>query len=307
MEQIAEGGQSWVYEVRDLTNVWVDRAVLKRLKNHDRLNRFDREIKATQALDHPSIAKIVDYSLEEPAFYVSPHYEGRSLRSIAPLNTIDAIDLFIAICDPIAYAHAKGVIHRDLKPDNIILKNGGQVVIVDFGLCYFEDDERLTETMEQVGSRFYMAPEMEAGRAQTVTPLVDVYSLGKLLYFLLSNRDLHRESYSGENNLVSILGNKQLDYLNQFIFPVSVESDARKRVPVAELMGRTRVVRRLVEEHFYPGREGSKCRFCGIGEYGRTVPTRLRVRELGIETNRTYETVVCNQCGNLQWFVSQSS
>jgi hypothetical protein len=161
--------------------------------------------------------------------------------------------------------------------------------------------------MEQVGSRFCTAPEMAAGRAQTVTPLVDLSSLGKLLYFLLSNRDLHRESYSGENNLVSILGDKQLDYLNQFIFPVSVEFDARKRVPVAELMRRTRVIRRLVEEHFYPGREGSKCRFCGIGEYVGTVPKTLRVREPGIETNRTSETVVCNQCGNLQWFVSQSS
>lgn len=202
VEHISEGGQSWVYEVRDLTSAWTDRAVLKRLKNHNRLSRFEREIKATKALDHPSIAKIVDYSLEDPAFYVTPLYEGATLREIAPLDTLTAIDLFIEICEAIAYAHAKGVTHRDIKPENIILKKNQRVVVLDFGLCYLEDEDRLTETMEQVGSRFYMAPELEAGRAHAVTDLVDSYSLGKLLYFLLVGRDLHRESFSGENNLV---------------------------------------------------------------------------------------------------------
>jgi serine/threonine protein kinase len=227
-------------------------------------NRFDREIKATKALNHASIARVVDYSLEEPAFYVSPHYGGTSLRSIAPLETLKAIDVFIAIGEATAYAHSKGVIHRDLKPDNIIYQSDGHIVIVDFGLCYFEDDERLTETREQVGSRFYIAPELEAGRALSVTPLVDSYSLGKLLYFLLSGRDLHRELYSGVNDIVGVRGDKQLDYLNEFIFPVSIEPDPAKRVDVHKLLERARLVRKLVNEHFYPGREGSKCRFCAV-------------------------------------------
>src|SRR5262245_40118918 len=98
VEQISEGGQSWIYEVRDLTGAWTGRAVLKRLKNHNRLRRFEREIEATKALDHPSIATILDYSLTDPAFYVSPYYEGRTLRSLAPLDTIRAIDLFILVC-----------------------------------------------------------------------------------------------------------------------------------------------------------------------------------------------------------------
>jgi serine/threonine protein kinase len=271
------------------------------------LARFEREIKATKALDHPSIARVVDYSLADPAFYVSPYYEGTCLRSVAPLNTVAAINLFIAICEAMVYAHSKGVIHRDIKPDNIIRKNDGSVVVVDFGLCYLQDEDRLTETMEQVGSRFYMAPEMEAGKAHLVTALADSYSLGKLLYFLLSGRDLHRESYSAENDLVNVLSNKQLEYLNQFLFPVSVTADASKRVPAAELMERALLVRRLVEEHFYPGREGSRCRLCGIGEYVRNARPTLRVKEGSLETNRTYETVVCNHCGNLQWFLPKSS
>lgn len=307
VEPIAEGGQAWVYEVRDLSASWKDRAILKRLKNHNRLSRFEREIKAAKILDHPSIAKLVDYSLEDPAFSVSPLYVGTTLRSIAPVNTLAAIDLFIKICEAIAYAHSKGVVHRDIKPENIICGQDGSVVVLDFGLCYFQDEDRLTETMEQVGSRFYMAPEMEAGRASAVNALADSYSLGKLLYFLLSGRDLHREAFSGENNLANLLGNKQLEYLNQYVFPMSVTSDAASRISVVQLLEQVRLVGQLMREHYYPGREGAKCRFCGIGEYVRNWSLTIRVKDGTLEGPKDFETAVCNHCGNLQWFVPQRS
>ena len=167
VRQIGEGCQAWIYEVQDVSRSHEGPAILKRLKNHNRLGRFEREIKATNALNHPAIPQIIDYSLKKPAFFVTPIYRGSNLKQIAPLAALPAIDIFIQICEVIAYAHSQGVVHRDIKPENILFTFDGKVVVLDFGLSYFleEDEDRLTETMEQVGSRFFIAPELEAGRA----------------------------------------------------------------------------------------------------------------------------------------------
>ena len=187
IEPIGEGGQSHVYIVRDVRGEYPGQLVVKRLRNLKRLGRFEREINTVQQLDHRAIAPIIDYSLKEPAFFVTKHYSGGVLTDHVPLPPLKALELFIQICDIIAYAHTRGVIHRDLKPDNIVLDEVGSPVVIDFGLCYLEEDERrLTATMEQVGSRFYMAPELEAGRIEKVTDKTDSYGLGKILYFLLS-------------------------------------------------------------------------------------------------------------------------
>ena len=116
--------------------------VLKRLKNHSRLARFQGEIEAARHLQHEGILPIVDSSLDDPAFLVTPFVSGQSLESMPRHGPLESLGLFT---------------------------------------CYFiDEDERLTETMEQVGSRFYMAPELESGRAATVTVKADVYSLGKI-------------------------------------------------------------------------------------------------------------------------------
>ncbi|MFI5322988.1 MAG: protein kinase [Thermodesulfobacteriota bacterium] len=108
--------------------------------------------------------------------------------------------MFQQICEGVAYAHTKGVIHRDLKPDNIFLRTRkGPVVVGDFGICYLEQDgKRITLTDEAVGPRNFIAPELEDGRLELISTKCDVYSLGKILYWLLSggkifSREKHRE------------------------------------------------------------------------------------------------------------------
>jgi serine/threonine-protein kinase len=112
----------------------------------------------------------LDYSLSQPAYFVTQHYPWPALSECQPLPPLEALTILLKLCDTVAYAHQHGVIHRELKPENILLSENQDVVILDFGICYFEDEEhRLTETMEQVGSRYFIALEFESGRADVVT------------------------------------------------------------------------------------------------------------------------------------------
>lgn len=300
---VAEGGQSHVFTVRDVRDEYPGQLVLKRLRNLRRLGRFEREINTVRQLDHPGIAPILDYSLREPAFFVTKFYAGGVLTHHAPLPPLRALDLFIQLCDIVAYAHGRGVIHRDLKPDNIVLDESGTPVVIDFGLCYLEgDDRRLTATMEQVGSRFYIAPELEGGRTESVTDKVDSYALGKTLYFLLSGKDIPREAFREENDLAKLCNDEQLGYVSDRLLAHSVVEDPAKRKSVTELGEEVRKVRRLIEEHYYPGIEGTSCRFCGEGHYGRLIDSTIRVHEPGIEHSVTFKALVCDKCRNVQWF-----
>jgi serine/threonine protein kinase len=122
-------------------------------------------------------------------------------RSLADAVTAGVIgksaDLFAvykAVCAGVAHIHANGIIHRDLKPENILFI-GGTPKVADLGLCLIAGLERVTSSLEAVGPRFYMAPELEDGRSLDVTPTADIYSLGKILYFMLSGgRIFSRES-----------------------------------------------------------------------------------------------------------------
>lgn len=179
------------------------------------------------------------------------------------------------------------------------------MVVLDFGLCYFTDEEeRLTETMEQVGSRFYMAPELESGRAGSVTAKADVYSLGKILYYLLSGRHLPRENLDGENSLVHLTSDRQMDFVTERLLRPALAEDPDSRPGVVELRKAAENVSRLIREHYYPGIEGSLCRFCGDGYYrrwGSHVDVRL-YENRNVSSSESLIAVRCSSCGNVQWF-----
>lgn len=320
IDPIGEGGQSYVFSVRDSQNEFSDTCVLKRLKNLKRIDRFKNEIQAVERLDHPRIAPIFDYSLEDPnPYFVTKYYPNGTLKKlveVSPLDPIRALTIFIDICEAISYAHSKDIVHRDLKPENIILDENEQPVILDFGICYFiDDDNRLTKTTEQVGSRYYIAPELEGGRAKAedITTAVDSYSLGKILYFLLSSQHFAREEYTGSQSLEQLRNNPQLKYITEKILQKSVVNDFKKRVTVLQLKEEAEIVRRLIYEHFYPGKEDSRCRFCGEGIYKKTKFAGLKIHVLeqrsdGMaapfnEIPMNCECFICDKCNNIQWFI----
>jgi serine/threonine protein kinase len=312
VRQLGEGGQSHVFLVKDCTGEYSDNYVLKRLKNLNRIERFEQEVRAGIELEHPQIAPILDFSLDEKPYFITEQYSGPILTALAPLQPLQALEIFAKICDAVAYAHSKGVVHRDLKPDNIILNAEGSPVILDFGICYFTDeDNRLTETMEQVGSRFYIAPELEDGRSASVTWSIDSYALGKILYFLLTGKIFARENYTGSNDLSALCKNPQLNYITQRILAKSVVDDPEQRSSVKELEQEAINISRLIHEHFYPGKVGSQCRFCGEGIYQSLTIDGLNVWNY-IQSNSTIkspnefkvkcEAIACDACGNIQWF-----
>jgi len=193
-EMLGKGGMGDVYRVHDLTE-GRDLAlkVLRRdaSKSSAGLERFRREIAVLTKLRHPAILSIVDHGIQGgDLFFVSEIVRGEDLRAVlrkcSTFAVKDAIALVSVVADALAVVHAQGVVHRDVKPANIMVADDGAIRLVDFGLARPEgmDVERVTKTGEFVGTPAYMSPEQFDARA--VDARTDLYSLGIVLFEMLS-------------------------------------------------------------------------------------------------------------------------
>ncbi|WP_257814221.1 protein kinase domain-containing protein [Burkholderia glumae] len=205
------GGQGDVFHASDRSGQYSDPVALKRLRNRNREDRFMREIEAIQRVDHEHVVKLIDHSPisgdpKQPLYIVMPLAAGGDLskRVLAYKDSLDST-LIVArqLASALAAAHGAGVIHRDVKPQNVLFRDMGQhALLTDFGICYMHADNRITPVDEAVGPRIFMAPEMEGGRVIDVRPAADVYSLGKLIYYMISGgvllprEAIHDESYA---------------------------------------------------------------------------------------------------------------
>ena len=197
---LGEGGQGWTYRVRRSNGSDPVLYVFKRLKNAERAARFISEIKALKALLHPGILRVVESGeWKGLPYYVAEYCENGDLskHNLSDKTLRHKLLFYREICDAVGAAHRAGIIHRDLKPSNVLIRSNGAAVVGDFGLCLHlaETGERFTSSSEAVGARDYIAPELEDGRLDTPTPSADVYSLGKLLYYLFSGKSFSREKH----------------------------------------------------------------------------------------------------------------
>lgn len=264
VKTLGEGGQAHTFLARDAKGEGETLYVLKRLKNTGRIARFKREIEAVRNLSHNNIVRLIDFDLEaEKPYLVTEYCIGGTLSQTTPFwhqSPILALELFEQICEGVAYAHHHGVIHRDLKPDNIFLRfENGPAVVGDFGICYLENDEaRLTLTEEAVGPRLFMAPELEDGRVEAISQKSDTYALGKLLYWLLSGgrvfgREKHRQTQwdlKGRNE-DSLLGwnNIYMEHVNRLL-DLMIVDDPEKRRGMQNILILLRRTKRLVQREF---------------------------------------------------------
>jgi serine/threonine protein kinase len=154
------------------------------------LRRFYREARCAAALDHPAICPIYDYGeLEGVCFLTLKYIEGRTLADVldeGPLPISESIELCRKLAEGLEAAHRAGVIHRDLKPDNIMLDRGGRPYIMDFGLAHHDGDDHVTRDGDIMGTPAYMSPEQARGETNQLDARTDVYSLGAILYQTLT-------------------------------------------------------------------------------------------------------------------------
>ena len=185
------------YRVKDTSAQYQGEFALKRVLNPHRHDRFRREIDAVKRLDHPNIIKLVDHSAlddmggaPDRQFLVMPIAENGDLSKRVALykDNIDSV-LLVAkrLADALRAAHGAAVIHRDVKPENVLFAGiDHEPWLTDFGICLLREAPRITETPEVVGPWAFMAPELEGGGQLDVTPAVDVYSLGKVIYYMVT-------------------------------------------------------------------------------------------------------------------------
>ena len=238
--------------------------------------RFQREVTAALGLEHPGIVKVVGYDLgHDPMYHVTPFYPRGHLseQHVQTLPPAGRMSLFAQICRAIGYAHQDNVIHRDIKPENILVSEDGSPVVTDFGLCFFHnsEEERATEAWRVVGSRFYTAPELEDGRATQVTPAADVYSLGKLLYWMFAGDIFEREKHKEEAFDLRLREPRVAhalvyELLDKALLVKPAERFFQNGTQFAEA-AETQAVRMSMEGHVLDLDVPQPCHYCRVGQY----------------------------------------
>src|SRR5450432_4109998 len=200
-EKLGVGGQGTVYKATDtkLGRTVVIKVLPPELTAKEaNLKRFEREARLASSLDHPNICTIFDLDTVDGVHFISmQHVEGKNVRQLVdgrPLELKSALSIGIQVADALAAAHARGIIHRDIKSGNVMVTPAGQVKVLDFGLAKLVDDSEadatgihhteLTEVGVPYGTATYAAPEQ--ARGERVDSRADVFSTGVLLYEMLT-------------------------------------------------------------------------------------------------------------------------
>src|SRR5215471_17310631 len=209
LEEIGRGGMGVIYRARQRHSRRI--VALKRISSHhadsqDTLMRFRREAQAAANLDHPNILPIYEVSESHdglPFFSMKFAAAGSLLEAASALRSQPrrAIALMAKVARAVQYAHEQGILHRDLKPGNILLDGRGEPLVSDFGLAkWLEPTGHLTRTPTVFGTPGYIAPEQVNGSSGNLTPAADVYSLGAVLFDLFTGQP----PFTGEHALKTI-------------------------------------------------------------------------------------------------------
>ena len=194
IQSIGEGGMANVYLAYDTI---LDRNVAVKVlrgdlsDNEKFIRRFQREALSSSSLSHPNIVEMYDVGEDDGKYYIVMEYvEGKTLKQLlkkrGKLTVPEVIDIMLQLTDGLAHAHEAYIIHRDIKPQNIMILENGLVKITDFGIAMALNESQLTQTNSIMGSVHYLPPEQANGKGSTIKS--DIYSLGILMYELLTGK-----------------------------------------------------------------------------------------------------------------------
>lgn len=191
---LGEGGMAIVYQARDIiTDKDVAIKIIREetLKNPLNLTRFEREARAAASLKHQNIVQVSNLgAFQNRPYMVTELVKGKTLRDAISLrgkfSVLEACDIMYQLCSAVYYAHQHGVIHRDIKPQNVFITADGLIKLGDFGIATFQNSSHVTRSDVVVGSVHYMAPEISEGNP--ASPQSDIYSLGVTFFELVTGR-----------------------------------------------------------------------------------------------------------------------
>lgn len=213
IKTIGGGGMANVYLANDIIlnrDVAIKVLRLEYANDDEFIERFDREAKAATSLSHPNIVNIYDVGEEENILFMAMEFvDGLTLKEYiqknGPLKVEEAIKIMRQLTDAIAHAHVNGLIHRDIKPQNILIDEHGNAKVTDFGIALALSATSLTQTNSVLGSVHYLSPEQARGGMSTKKS--DIYSLGIVMYELLTGE----LAFSGESAVSVALKHLQND------------------------------------------------------------------------------------------------
>jgi len=249
LEEIGRGGQGVVYRARQkslnrIVALKVIRSGQRTTKAH--LQRFRIEAEAAASLDNSNIVPIYDVGEGDGAYYFSMKLvEGGQLEEVSrrePIPIRRAAELIAKLARTVHYAHERGILHRDIKPGNILLDAKGEPYLTDFGLArLLETESTVTRTLETLGTPSYMAPEQALSNNSQLTSATDVYGLGAVLYHLLSGHPPFAGGTTYETIRLLLeteprqprLWNPKIDRDLSTICLKCLEKDSRRRYPSA--------------------------------------------------------------------------
>src|SRR5437588_7377909 len=194
LEEVGRGGQGVVFRTRQksLNRIVALKVIgLGQWATKAHLKRFRLEAEAAASLDHPCIVPIYEVGERDGQCYFSMKFiEGGQLDEVVkqtPMSIRQAVELIAKVARTVHYAHEHGILHRDIKPGNILLDQKGEPHLTDFGLARLvESESSVTQTLDVLGTPSYMAPEQALGNNAAVSSATDVYGLGAVLYQLLT-------------------------------------------------------------------------------------------------------------------------
>ncbi|MDQ0492179.1 Stk1 family PASTA domain-containing Ser/Thr kinase [Paenibacillus brasilensis] len=295
IERIGGGGMALVYKAQDiLLNRNVAVKVLRQQFVHDEefIRRFRREAQSAASLSHSNVVSIYDVGQEDEIHYIVMEYvEGKNLNEIikerAPLQVDEAVRIASQICDALEHAHQNQIIHRDIKPHNILIGRNGRVKVTDFGIARAVTSTTITQTGSVVGSVHYFSPEHAKG---VVTgEKSDLYSLGIVLYQMLTAQ----LPFLGESPISVALKHLQEEFeeprkINPLI-PQSVENvilKSMRKNPEERYQSADEMLRDL-ETCLLPGRRNeSKLEFAHLDDEDQTrVIPAIKPQQMGMSSS----------------------